>query len=34
MTEIEETQKKINELFNNFRDFLKEKNQRYGNSAL
>lgn len=34
MTEIEDTQKKIDELFNNFRDFLKEKNRRYGNSTL
>jgi hypothetical protein len=28
------TQEKIDILFNNFRDFLKEKNRRYGDSAL
>lgn len=28
------TQNMIDELFNNFRDFLKEKNKRYGNSAI
>lgn len=28
------TQDKIEILFNNFKDFLKEKNKRYGDSAL
>lgn len=32
--ELPETQQKIEELFDNFKDFLKEKNRRYGNSAM
>ena len=28
------TQEKIDILFNNFKEFLKEKNKRYGDSAL
>lgn len=30
----EETEKDIDTLFNNFKEFLKEKNRRYGNSAI
>jgi hypothetical protein len=29
-----ETQEKIDILFNNFKEFLKEKNRRYGDSAI
>lgn len=29
-----ETEQAIDDLFNNFKEFLKEKNRRYGNSAL
>ena len=29
-----ETSEKIDMLFNNFKEFLKEKNRKYGNSAL
>ncbi len=32
--ETKDTQKEIDILFNNFRDFLKEKNRRYGDSAM
>lgn len=34
MPELTDTQKKIEELFDNFKEFLKEKNRRYGNSAI
>lgn len=32
--EFSDTQRKIEELFDNFKEFLKEKNRRYGNSAI